>query len=120
MGLPVRIRDLAEDLIKLSGFALSEIPIVYTALRPGEKLEEALWEQGAHVEPTSEADILCVSERAASAEVSFGQILQRLRTAVEVGDRLSIRAALADAIPTFVPHLGDAEAHSQSISLRSN
>jgi FlaA1/EpsC-like NDP-sugar epimerase len=120
MGLPVRIRDLAEDLIKLSGFALSEIPIVYTALRPGEKLEEALWEHGAHVEPTSEPDILCVSERTASTEASFGQILQRLRTAVEVGDRLSIRAALADAIPTFVPDLGDAGGLSQSISLRSN
>ena len=44
MGLPVKIRDLAEDLIKLSGFTLSEIPIVYTRLRPGEKLEETLWE----------------------------------------------------------------------------
>ena len=54
MGKPVRIVDLAKDLIQLSGFSLSEIPIVFTGLRPGEKLEERLWEDGATVEPTDD------------------------------------------------------------------
>jgi FlaA1/EpsC-like NDP-sugar epimerase len=40
MGQPVRIADLARDLIKLSGYASSDIEIVYTGLRPGEKLYE--------------------------------------------------------------------------------
>ena len=38
MGEPVRIADLAKQLIRLSGFSETDIKIVYTGLRPGEKL----------------------------------------------------------------------------------
>jgi FlaA1/EpsC-like NDP-sugar epimerase len=43
MGDPLRIVELVEDLVRLSGLAVGEIPIVYTGLRPGEKLSETLW-----------------------------------------------------------------------------
>jgi FlaA1/EpsC-like NDP-sugar epimerase len=105
MGSPVRIRDLAEDLIKLSGFSLTEIPIVFTQLRPGEKLEEALWEQEAVVQPTTERDILRVTEPTDALPVPLDLLLQEFQRAVWAGDRLAIEAALAQSIPTFVPSL---------------
>ena len=55
MGEPVQIVDLARDMIRLSGFAEDDIRIVYTGLRPGEKLyEEPLADDGddaAHAAP---------------------------------------------------------------------
>ena len=43
MGKPIKIANLAEDMIRLSGFAKDDISIVYTGLRPGEKLHEELF-----------------------------------------------------------------------------
>jgi FlaA1/EpsC-like NDP-sugar epimerase len=105
MGSPVRIRDLAEDLIKLSGFTLSEVPIVYTRLRPGEKLEEILWETDAKTQPTSEPDILRVTEPPGPSASSFPAMLEAFRQAIDSGNRLAIEATLAQTIPTFVPNL---------------
>jgi FlaA1/EpsC-like NDP-sugar epimerase len=105
MGLPVKIRDLAEDLIKLSGYTLAEIPIVYTRLRPGEKIEEALWEADSKVEPTREPDILRVTEPAGLLPDFLPEMLDAFKRATENGDRLSIEATLAQTIPSFVPHL---------------
>lgn len=54
MGEPVRIVDLARDLIKLSGFRPDlDIPIVYTGVRPGEKLFEELFTENERVDKTA-------------------------------------------------------------------
>jgi FlaA1/EpsC-like NDP-sugar epimerase len=52
MGEPVRIVDLARDMIRLSELSESDIRIVYTGLRPGEKLFEELLADDEHTRPT--------------------------------------------------------------------
>jgi FlaA1/EpsC-like NDP-sugar epimerase len=59
MGKPVRIVSLAEDLIRLSGLEPGkDIPIVFTGMRPGEKISEQLWEDETALHPTNHPDIL--------------------------------------------------------------
>jgi FlaA1/EpsC-like NDP-sugar epimerase len=61
MGKPVRIVSLAEDLIRLSGLEPGkDIAIVYSGVRPGEKLSEQLWEDESQLQPTSNPDVLQV------------------------------------------------------------
>jgi len=58
MGQQVRIQDLAEDLIRLSGLEPGrDIEIVYTGVRPGEKLAEDLWDEGFQFKSTEHPDI---------------------------------------------------------------
>jgi FlaA1/EpsC-like NDP-sugar epimerase len=103
MGEAVPIVQLAEDLIRLSGLTTADIPIVYTGLRPGEKLEEVLWEVDARVEPTVHRDVLRVTEH----DPIDGRYLSRSLTALAAeatsGDRLRLEAALAQWIPSYVP-----------------
>ncbi len=63
MGEQIKILDLAQDLIRLSGLEPGkDIEIVYTGIRPGEKLSEALWDEGADYLTTIHPDILRLNE----------------------------------------------------------
>ena len=101
MGEPVLIVDLARDLIRLSGLEIEDIPIVFSGLRPGEKLEESLWEPGSRVEPTSNPDVLRVVEPVNGLQ-EINETLAFLESAVQTGDRTSVCFALAASVPNFV------------------
>ena len=101
MGEPVRIVQLAQDLVRLSGLPEGEIPFVFTGLRPGEKLEEALWEEGADVDATEHPDLLRVNESQFMDGSQLSVYVDSLRDALSRGDLRLLDAILCDLIPSF-------------------
>jgi FlaA1/EpsC-like NDP-sugar epimerase len=103
MGEPLRIVQLAEDLIRLSGLTPHEVPITFTGLRPGEKLEESLWEDGAIVQDTENPEVLQVTEAQGADSERLAALVETLAAAAADGDREMIGVALSALIPTFQP-----------------
>ena len=101
MGEQLRIVQLAEDLIRLSGLSTDEIPIRFTGLRPGEKLEESLWEDGATVDDTAHPEVLRVVEPRTASPEGLARLVEALATAAVSGDRGRIDAALTELIPSY-------------------
>lgn len=101
MGEPVRILDLAEKLIRLSGHVpYGDIHIEEIGLRPGEKLYEELLMSNEHLRKTENEKIF-VEKR---PNVDKGQLccqLKLLREAAERGDRERIFARMHELVPTF-------------------
>jgi FlaA1/EpsC-like NDP-sugar epimerase len=114
MGEPVRIVDLAQDVITLSGFSLEEIPIVYTGIRPGEKLTEALWESDAEVKATAHPEILEVLER--QTPLDLERMLIELTDVTLQRDRDAIEAALVRWVDTFAPPPDAAYRHAAPLT----
>jgi FlaA1/EpsC-like NDP-sugar epimerase len=100
MGKPVLLRDLAADMIRLSGLSEADIPVVFTGLRPGEKLTESLWEEGAAAAATLQPDIREVQEPEAAAGDRLTDIVVRLVDAAAREDRARIVRLLTEAIPS--------------------
>ena len=103
MGEPVRIVDLAKDLIKLSGLGEDDIPIVFTGVRPGEKLHEALFDPGMQTKPTAHPGVLEVTGTDMSSATDLDSLIRRLDEAARRGDRVAIDALLGEAVPGFMP-----------------
>jgi FlaA1/EpsC-like NDP-sugar epimerase len=79
MGPQVRILDLAEDLIRLSGLEPGrDIEIEFTGIRPGEKLREELWEPGKTYDKTGHPDIFRSEHEAVMTSEQLQKTLQRL------------------------------------------
>lgn len=101
MGEPVRIRDLAEQMIRLAGkLPDRDIAIVYTGLREGEKLFEELFHAGEQLTDTKHAKIFLAQHRPAPAEV-FPAALARGRRAVQDYRESELLALLAELVPEF-------------------
>ena len=98
MGKPVKIMDLAENMIRLSG--VHGVEIVETGLRPGEKLYEELLVKTEELDKTSNSMIFIERDKALSAE-EIDARLEVLKKACETGDDLEAKEALRSAVPTF-------------------
>jgi FlaA1/EpsC-like NDP-sugar epimerase len=101
MGEPVRIRDLAEQMIRLAGKSSEgEIPIVYTGLRPGEKLFEELFHPLENYSDTTHAKIFLAQPRSMSWSLLTAQ-LRQASTAVREYDQDVLRRVLNQLLPEF-------------------
>ena len=80
MGKPVKILDLARNMIRLAGYTPEkDIPIVFTGLRPGEKLYEELLNQKELTLPTSNSKIMIARVR----EFDYNEVSQRIDLLIE-------------------------------------
>ena len=101
MGKPIRILDLAEDLIRLSGLEPGkDIEIVFTGIRPGEKLSEDLWEEGLHYQPTSHSEVFRLAEEETLLNKSILSTIDQLFKLAQSGDKTAILDLLDSAIPS--------------------
>lgn len=98
MGQPVKILDLAENMIKLSG--AHDIEIIETGLRPGEKLFEELLIKSDTLTKTDN-DLIFIEKDTPLSKEEINEKLQVLKKAIENEDDNDAREALRSVVPTF-------------------
>jgi FlaA1/EpsC-like NDP-sugar epimerase len=101
MGEPVKIADLARDMIRLSGFGDEDIRVVFTGLRPGEKLYEELLADGEHTLPTPHPKLRIARVQAALAAEGLAELRAWLEGAPR--DEQAVKQRLAQIVPEYRP-----------------
>lgn len=100
MGEQVRILDLAEDLIRLSGLEPGrDIEIIFTGVRPGEKLREELWENDKTYDPTEHPDIFCSTGEDMVDDALLAETLNRMAVLVQKSQPAAIIDLLDEVVP---------------------
>jgi len=100
MGQQVRILDLAEDLIRLSGLEPGrDIEIVFTGIRPGEKLSEDLWEEGTQYQKTAHPDIFRVEAEESNVPPNLSHTIEELNHLSRESETSAIISLLDETIP---------------------
>ena len=97
MGEPVRILDLAKQMIHLSGRDESAVPIVFTGVLAGEKIHEVLWNENEMVGPTSHPKIMRAA-RAAIDHEWLDESLAELERLAREGDTLGVVSLLGSMV----------------------
>jgi FlaA1/EpsC-like NDP-sugar epimerase len=104
MGTPVRISDMARDMISLSGFKPDEdIEIKYVGMRPGEKLFEELITEGEGIQPTRHDEIMVLQPEECMSLKDLDRHIKILVKLADAGDGKGIRAELKRMIPEYDP-----------------
>ena len=118
MGDPVRIKDLATRMIQLAGFEPDkDINIVYTGLRPGEKLYEELLSDGTSVEPTHNSKIMISKDK----EQNFTEVekaIKKMIASAEFGGQEEVVLELKKLVPNFKSNNSIFESLDQKILVK--
>ena len=105
MGEPMKLRDLAQQMIRLSGFEPGvDIEIKYTGIRPGEKMFEELWTDKEKPEKTSHSKILKTNGSQYKNWDEFRVDLEELHRDCRDMNRDGIYAKLQELIPDYTPY----------------
>ncbi len=108
MGNPIRILDLAHDLIKLMGYQpATDIEIVYTGMRPGEKRYEELISEGEGILPTAHEKIM-ILKHLDEINCDLGSELNNLVHVSSLHSAIAIKEVLQKIVPEYSPEI-DAE-----------
>ncbi|NMG08835.1 nucleoside-diphosphate sugar epimerase/dehydratase [Brasilonema sp. UFV-L1] len=104
MGKPVKIVDLAKELIRLSGYQVNkDIDIVFTGLRPGEKLFEELFIPGEEYEPTQHEKLVVVKNASKIIPENLVAIVESVCKAAADNDISSIKSLLGQLVTGYKP-----------------
>ena len=104
MGEPVKIVDMATDLIRLSGLKVgSDIEIAFTGLRPGEKLYEELFLQGEAYTRTRHEKVFIASNTNQLMPGRLDETLAALTRSADLNDRDAIIRTLQNLVPEYCP-----------------
>ncbi len=111
MGEPVKILDLAHNMIRLSGKEPNvDVPVDYIGVRPGEKLHEELWGDGEEALPTSHAKLLRCASRPVDP-VWLDEELAEVERLLDEDETVAVVARLAEMVRS-PQRLGDAAAET--------
>ena len=103
LGIPIKIDDMAHDLIRLSGLEPDiDIKIDYTGLRPGEKLYEELITEGEGIVPTTHKKIMVLNGAKTDLNILNGKIDDLIKL-VEGQDEKKIKEKLREIVPEYKP-----------------
>jgi len=104
MGQPVKIVDLAHDLIRLSGLEPGrDIDIVFTELRPGEKLREELFSPSQKKIATKHRKIYVARDQPIEG-IKLEEAIEELKRLLETGDDLALKRKLRGIVPEYQPY----------------